>query len=340
MMRPQLRQLFQHTESVRLGLAASVRPFSVSSVALEDKSKPSSSPAQRKNIPNTPRKNPTQSRGPSGPPNRRPAKPIDARSFAAPTAGTDQPRIIRSPRLRNVRGNQGPGQGPRKPMAKGKGKNQKPRQRRPREAKKDDGDIALEEAEEAAINQIEQDQALKERPVPVRYEPRDIDFASLKATWPSIPSDANARSVAVLQKLSGLSDRYANGYIPPYELGRRVWKGESVLFENEIERSEALAEVKRLSQVRADKISQKKGELVEPKEVKFSPVSAEDSKILIEKWAQGKYPALTVGKDQPAAMGDVLRNLRNNGTYETAGKRPQFIAKVESLLSSSRVKRT
>ncbi|KAJ5600145.1 hypothetical protein N7450_001212 [Penicillium hetheringtonii] len=297
MMRPQLRQLFQHTESVRLGLAAF------------------GSPAQRKNIPNTPRKNPTQSRGPSGPPNRRPAKPIDARSFAAPTAGTDQPRIIRSPRLRNVRGNQGPGQGPRKPMAKGKGKNQKPRQRRPREAKKDDGDIALEEAEEAAINQIEQDQALKERPVPVRYEPRDIDFASLKATWPSIPSDANARSVAVLQKLSGLSDRYANGYIPPYELGRRVWKGESVLFENEIERSEALAEVK-------------------------SPVSAEDSKILIEKWAQGKYPALTVGKDQPAAMGDVLRNLRNNGTYETAGKRPQFIAKVESLLSSSRVKRT
>ena len=225
-------------------------------------------------------------------------------------------------------------------MAKGKGKNPKRRERRPREAKKDDGDLALEEAEEAAINQIEQDQALKERPVPVRYEPRDIDFASLKATWPSVPSDANARSVAVLQKLSGLSDRYANGYIPPYELGRRVWKGESVLFENEAERAEALEEVKRLSQVRADKISQRKGELVEPKEVKFSPVSADDSKALIDKWAQGKYPALSVGKDQPAAIGDVVRNLRNNGTYETAGKRPQFIAKVESLLSSSRVKRT
>jgi hypothetical protein len=121
-----------------------------------------------------------------------------------------------------------------------------------------------------------------------------------------------------------------------------MWKGENVLFENEGERIQALEEVKRLSQLRADRISQRKGELVEPVEVKFSALNAEGTKTLMEKYAQGKYPALeAVGKDQPAAVGDVVRNLRNNGTYETAGKRPQFLAKVESLLASGsgRVKR-
>ncbi|CAI7651299.1 unnamed protein product [Penicillium pancosmium] len=351
MMRPQLRQLARHTEVVRIGLSAPVRPFSVSCAAREGESKPSA-PANsepRQNAQTKPRRPPTQSRGPpSGAPNRRPAnlKAIDARSFAAPAAGSDQPRIIRSPRARNVRpGGQGQGQGQfqrkpfnKKPLAKAKGR----RERRPRDAKRDDGDETQEAAEEAAIEKIEQEQALKERPVPVRYEPRDIDFSTLKATWPSLPSDANARSAAVLEKLASLAGRFANGYIPPHELGRRMWKGENVLFENESERAQALEEVKRLSQLRADRISQRKGELVEPTEVKFSALNAEGTKTLMEKYAQGKYPVLeTVGKDQPAAMGDVVRNLRNNGTYETAGKRPQFLAKVESLLASSsgRVKR-
>lgn len=119
-----------------------------------------------------------------------------------------------------------------------------------------------------------------------------------------------------------------------------MWKGQNVLFENEAERTEALEEVKRLSQLRADKISQRKGELVEPREVKFGAVNAQDTKTLVEKFAQGKYPALEAVKDQPAVLGDVVRNLRNNSTYVTASKRPQFMAKVESLLSSSRVKRT
>ena len=150
----------------------------------------------------------------------------------------------------------------------------------------------------------------------------------------------NARSATVIEKLSTLSGRFPNGYVPPYELGRRLWKGQSVLFESEAEKAEALEEVKRLSQERADKISQKKGEPVEPREVNFNPIGAKETNQLMETFVQGKYPALEAGKNQPAVMGDVLRNLRNNATYQTAGKRPQFLAKVESLLASSRVKRS
>lgn len=192
----------------------------------------------------------------------------------------------------------------------------------------------------AEIEQIEQEKAARARPTPVRYDPKDIDFSTLKETWPSLPTDADAQSAAVLEKLTSLSGRFPNGYVPPYELGRRLWKGQSVLFENEAEKVEAMNEVERLAQVRADNMSQRKGDLVEPRKVEFSAIKEDDAKTLVATFAQGKYPALEARKDQPAVLGEVIRNLRNNGTYQTAGKQPQFLAKVESLLASSRVKRT
>lgn len=267
----------------------------------------------------------------------RPARVIDARSFAAPRAAGDSPKVIRSPRLRNIRGgNQAQGRKSKPPGRKASSKGPKqPGARGPRQYEVDEG----EDARAAEIQEIEQEQAAKARPVPVRYDPREIDFSTLKETWPSLPTDANARSAGVLEKLVSLGGRFPSGYVPPYELGRRLWKGQSVLFENEAEKAEAMEEVKRLAQLRADKLSQRKGDLVESREVKFSAVNAEDTKTLVETFAQGKYPTLESGKDQPAVLGDVMRNLRNNWTYQTAGKRPQFLAKVESLLASSRVKR-
>jgi hypothetical protein len=146
--------------------------------------------------------------------------------------------------------------------------------------------------------------------------------------------------VAVFEKLSRLSGRFANGYVPPYELGRRLWKGQSVLFFSEEEKTEALQETKRLAQLRADKLSQKKGEPVQPKEIAFAPINAETTNSLMETLAQGKYPKLDADKDQLPAINDVMRNLCSNGTYQTAGKRPQFVAKVESLLAGPKAKRT
>ncbi|KAJ5313820.1 uncharacterized protein N7443_000704 [Penicillium atrosanguineum] len=342
MIRPHLRQIALYRDHARLGLSTAVRYFSVSRVALEGQDQPF-----RQNGPSR-GSAPSVSRGPrtltkpstSGTQNRgRPAKVIDARSFAAPRADGDSPKIIRNPRLRNIRpGNQAQGRkskpaASKKAAAKGR---KQPRSRGPKKFEVDEG----EELCAAEIQQIEQDQAAKARPTPVRYEPRDINFSTLKETWPSIPTDTNARSAAVLEKLSVLSGRIPNGYIPPYELGRRIWKGQNVLFENEAEKIEAMQEVKRLAQLRADKMSQRKGDLVEPREVKFGAINAEDTKTLMETFAQGRYPTLEASKNQSAVLGEVIRNLRNNGTYQTAGKRPQFLAKVESLLSSSRVKRT
>jgi hypothetical protein len=292
-------------------------------------------PKQRPAPTGPPRKPRASSRPPGPGQNKpRPARAIDARSFAAPRAGGEPPKIIRKPRLRLPPGKQIPGR-KGKPAAKSA---QKPR--RKNRSRRSEYEIDDDEATAAAIKQLEVDQEAKGRPVPIRYEPREINFSTLKDTWPSLPTDTNARSAAVIEKLSTLSGRFPNGYVPPHELGRRLWKGQSVLFENEAEKTQALEELKRLSQERANKISQKKGELVEPRDIKFNPISAEHTQKLMETFVQGKYPALETGKDQPAIMGDVLRNIRNNATYQTAGKRPQFLAKVESLLASSRVKRS
>jgi hypothetical protein len=224
-------------------------------------------------------------------------------------------------------GNQGPNRKP-KPSAKGKS-SRKTQRRNAGSFENTEG----EEAEAAAIEAVEQEELLKDRPVPTRYEPQDITYFTLRETWPSIPTDANSRSAAVYEKLVSLSGRYANGYVAPHELGRRLWKGQSVLFSSEAEKAEALEETKRLAQLRADRISQRKGDLVEPRTVEFNPINAEGAKSLMETLAQGKYPTAEAKKGGHAVLGEVTKNLMNNGTYQTTGKTSQFMAKLESLVS-------
>ncbi|KAJ5180381.1 hypothetical protein N7492_003591 [Penicillium capsulatum] len=329
MIRPQWRQIARHGDSVRLGFLPSSRHFSISRAAAEGQgqNQPSRPNASSQRPPSAPRpQNSNRPPGTGGPRKPRPAGAVDARSFAAPRSG-DKPRIIRRPRmLPNAGGKSAKG----KPTKKAR----TPRAPRPKRAEVDVDD----EEQAAAIKQIEQDQILQARPTPVRYEPREIDFSTLRETWPSLPTDANGRTAAVLEKLSLLAARFPNGYVPPYELAWRMWKGQNVLFESEAEKAEALEEVQRISRARADKMSVKKGDLVEPREIKFGALDAKDSAALLETYVQGKYPAVQASKDQPV-LGEVVKNLRNNGTYQTAGKRPQFLAKVESLLASGRVKR-
>lgn len=265
---------------------------------------------------------------------------IDARSFAAARAsGGEQPKIIRSPRSRDVRGgNQPPNRKPNLSAraAKAAKFGAKGNRNGPRKNARSSEDEEGEDAAAANIDQVLQEQIIKSRPTPIRYEPQEINYSTLKQTWPSIPTDVNSRSAAVYEKLSSLGGRVANGYIPPYELGRRLWKGQSVLFDNENEKAEALEETKRLAQLRADRISQRKGDLVEPRNVEFSPLDAENTKSLMEMFVQGNYPPSEVGKDGHAVLGEVSKNLRNNGTYQTTGKTSQFMAKIESLVSAGR----
>lgn len=155
-------------------------------------------------------------------------------------------------------------------------------------------------------------------------------------SWPSFPTDVTATSAGVAEKLSSLSGRYPNGYVPPYVLGKRLVEGNFVRFKSEAEKAEALEAAKTFAQEAADKFSQEKGELVDPQPVNFVGIKDKERQYLIESIAQGKYPVVEMKEAKPPGVTDILKNLRNNETYQASGKKSQFMAKVESLLVPSR----
>lgn len=187
------------------------------------------------------------------------------------------------------------------------------------------------------VNSVYREFYEKNKPVPVRYDPQNPEFSSLKDTWPALPTDPTARAVSVSEKLLWLSGRVANGYEPPYELGKRLFDGKVVSFSSEEEKAEAIEVAKKLAQQEADKLTQEKGDIVEPVDISFEPINAEDQKTLIRTLVQGDYSErepLPAGK--PPVFGQIMTTIRNNETYRTPGKSSQFFAKVDSLLSAKR----
>ena len=117
-----------------------------------------------------------------------------------------------------------------------------------------------DDVREAEIEAVYRDLAEKSKPVPSVYTPLALDSSAMRETWPSLPTDSSAKAAGVLEKLSAISGRFPNGYIPPHELGKRLYEGQNVRFFNEEEKVQAIKEAKRLAQKHADKMSQRKGE--------------------------------------------------------------------------------
>ncbi|KAL2216398.1 hypothetical protein M432DRAFT_593110 [Thermoascus aurantiacus ATCC 26904] len=346
--RPQLRQPLSYYDYTKLSerAIASSRLFSITSVQADEGSSPAQSAIPREN--STPSSRPVDNRGKiawvksnARPPNAdyiRPQRAIDARSLAAPRAGGQPDNLLRAPRLWKLRNGQlirGRRAGPTNMAVNAKARSAG-RGVRPKDVKRQTEE---EEGEDIRAEQIEdfyREQAEAKKPKPVRYDPpQDYNISMLRETWPSLPVGEMARTSSVLEKLSWMSNRFPNGYEPPHELAKRLFEGKRVLFTSEEEKVQVMEEVKKMAQERADKLSQRKGDLVEPEDASFMSISMEERKALIESLVQGKYPTLEpLPAGKPSVVGDVLRNLRNNETYRTAGKSSQFLAKLESLLAS------
>ncbi|KAH8433608.1 uncharacterized protein LDX57_011242 [Aspergillus melleus] len=257
---------------------------------------------------------------------------FDARSLAAPRAGGQPANVIRNPRLRNPRsGSPAYGRGPRPPFRPAAPKKKEPRKRTARPQDLEEGG----EMQKSEIEQAYRKLAERTKLSPSHYNPQPPTLSNLERTLPSFPTNSGAHHSAVLEKLLRLSDRTPNGYIPPHELGQRLLNGQYVHFLDEEEKSQALVEAQKLSQQRADAYSQRKGELVEPEKVDLAPINTDDRAFLLQSLVQGKYTKDEhVGKS--AVVGEVIRNLANNETYQTSGKSAQFVSKLESLMASSR----
>lgn len=268
---------------------------------------------------------------------------IDARSLAAPRSGNNV-NTLRAPKLERLRTSRlvrarktGPSGLAVNARARSPSQRERPKRTR-RQSEEEEGD----ESRAAEIEEVFREQAEKEKPSPVRYNPAEYDISRLKATWPSLPIGETGRAGSVLEKLSWMSSRYPNGYEPPHELAKRLFNGERVFFSNEQEKEQVMQEAKKLAQERADKLTQRKGDLVEPEDTSFVPISRDEREMLIRELVQGKYASLeTQDAGKPSILGEVRRNLENNETYRSAGKQSQFLDKLESLLASGqRAKRT
>lgn len=186
------------------------------------------------------------------------------------------------------------------------------------------------------IENIIREQSEQDVQKPISYQPRVHDYSVLKETWPSLPTDTAGRVSSVTEKLAWLSERYPNGYVPPYELGRRLFEGKHVLFVSEEEKAEAEDEARKLAQQHADKLTQRRGDLVEPEDATLNETTAEDRGSLLRNVVKGDYPQLQ--SDSSSVLDAVHKNLRNNHTYESA-KSSQFLSKLQSLLPSGQTKR-
>ncbi|TQB74892.1 hypothetical protein MPDQ_004123 [Monascus purpureus] len=351
MIRPQVRQvlLSEPARLVERGLWFSIRQFShTQRQAIESKggSPVRPGPATGSDKSTTSSSRPPLSRAKTSPNPRssaydraRPQRVVDARSLAASQAGGQPANVLRVPKLRNIRNlipsrNRKPR--PQPAAIKAKAGPKRRESARPRRTRKQSEDEEGDDLRETQIEAVLREQSAKGSQVPIRYNPRIHNFSTLKETWPSLPMDAASRASSALEKLSWLSDRYPNGYVPPHELGRRLFEGQNVLFFSEEEKARAVEEARKLAQRRADRLSQRKGDLVEPEEISFKGISAENREKLLAGIVRGEYPRLEVSTNKSPILEAVSKNLRNNQTYHTAGKSSQFVAKLNSLIVSSR----
>ncbi|KAL2862171.1 hypothetical protein BJX68DRAFT_19280 [Aspergillus pseudodeflectus] len=316
----------------------SIRQFSLSKTLRDDPAPPSNSAS--------PPAKPTQPKKLKIPPallkfknsntdKAGPRRFVDARQLAASRRPGQLPNVLKGPP--RFQGRKPGSAGPRTPSRDRKPGTQRSAQRgnqkRPFRRRLDDGagDTALENELEDVYREL----AEKDKPTPTRYQPQPPSLQNLSETWPSFPTDVTATTAGIVEKLSSLGGRIADGYVPPYILGKRLSDGEYVRFLSEEEKTQAFEAAKKYRQEDADKLSQKKGELVDPRPVELESVKAEDHQLLIQSLGLGKYPSLETKNDSPL-VGEILRNLQNNETYNAAGKQSQFMAKVESLLVQPR----
>lgn len=270
-------------------------------------------------------------------------RPIDARSLGAGRVAPNQANVIRAPQLRlrrgtSIRGRPGapggaPGGARGKTNAKSRTGKAATAKRTPRRRRNDDedGDDAGRGNDLDAVYKEVQNAS---KPKTVRYTPVTYDATALKDTWPSLPTGTTGSTGTVVERLNLMSRRFGHGHVSPQELGKRLFEGERVFFSSEEEKKTVMAEVSRLAQDRADKMTQRKGDLIEPEDSSFASIKDDERKALVGQIVRGEYEGWQKGDVRHPVLDEVQRQLYNNETYRTTGKQAEFMGKFQTLLAS------
>lgn len=275
---------------------------------------------------------------------RPPGRPLDARAFAA-TNGAEggAPRLRTAQMLKNLKKRS------LRPNRASLGKNlalaaaavsrgrHDPRfakAAKPKRRRRNDREEDLDSEEtHPNVQRYFAEKAEAERPKAMRHKPVVYTAEGLKETWPSLPIESEVASSSILDKLNWMGERYLGSFESPQELAERVLDGKRVMFRSDEERDEVMEMVKMRAAERAEKLTERKGSVVEAEDVSFQTLTEKERMELVGSVIAGQYEAMDQTK--PGVLAQVNKNLYNNETYNQA-QSAQFMDALTRFLPKAK----
>ena len=172
-----------------------------------------------------------------------------------------------------------------------------------------------------------------ERPKP--WTPKDQTIESLQQYLPHLPIGATGNAKSLDDRLLNVTDPIA---IHPstriQDLATRLMGGHYVRFRSEEEKTAVLAQAREISREKAEKKAERIGEVVEPIEPQFQPLSATSWQILEAEILEGKYQGVTETTQNPV-LDKAIHLIRQNGSYTKADE-ASILKKLAELLPPPR----
>ncbi len=160
-----------------------------------------------------------------------------------------------------------------------------------------------------------EEKAVKERGTPVLFQLPEVTRDALRGDGPAVVVGEFGMAEVVEEKLQWLAERPAGSYARTVELARRLLSGEFIRFEGEPERDAVVKKAEMLVVEEATRLSERKGEVVEPKEAGFEPIAEEDRNLLVEKLLKGNYEIPGSPRQEEGLLKELLRVTNKNETY-------------------------
>ena len=182
----------------------------------------------------------------------------------------------------------------------------------------------------------------------VDHVPEELSLQDLRVDWPGIPTGKIGMIMGVEEKLRWAARRIPHDYETPQELAEKLHRGQELVhFESEQEKEQVLQIARGLAERAAERITERTGEEVTPKDSSFEGIRQKDRVVLAREFIRGEYPPLEGGgkemqtqrekeggRKRPAFLADVMRTLGNNETYH-AKEQEQLLSTIQGLLTAT-----
>ena len=171
------------------------------------------------------------------------------------------------------------------------------------------------------------------RPKAIRHEPVVYTAQSLEETWPSLPIESEVAASSILDKMNWMGERYLGSFESVQELAERVLDGKRVMFRSDEERDEVMEIVKKTATEKGEKLTERKGTVVEPQDVTFQTLTEKERMELVGSVIAGQYEA--IDQTKPGVLAQVNKNLCNNQTYNNE-QSAQFVNALTKFLPKAK----